>query len=247
MRTLTLRLATVLVVLASAQAAFAQSADEIIEKSLAAMGGRAALEKIKTRVMTGTITLSTPAGNIPGTIEIYNAAPNKTRTVINADLTSLGAGPMKIDQRFDGTNGYILDSMQGDRPVGGDQLANMRANAFPHPFLNYKAMGTTVTLVGKEKAGDRDAYVINFQPTQGPPVRQFIDAETFMPLRASIKMTVPQLGELEQTSEASDFRDIDGVKVPFKVQVSSKVQGYTIVVAKVEQNVTLDDKMFVKP
>ena len=43
------------------------------------------------------------------------------------------------------------------------------------------------------------------------------------------------------------FRVVDGVKVPFKVQVSSKVQGYTIVVTKVEQNATLDDKMFVKP
>ena len=144
MRTLTHRLLAVLLVLSFAPAAFAQSADDIIEKSLTAMGGRAALEKIKTRVMTGTITLRTPAGDIPGTIEIYNAAPNKTRTVINADLTSLGAGPMKIDQRFDGTSGYILDSMQGDRPVGGDQLANMRANAFPHPFLTYKAMGLSL-------------------------------------------------------------------------------------------------------
>ncbi len=31
-----------------------------------------------------------------------------------------------------------------------------------------------------------------------------------------IKITTPQIGELEQTADSSDFRDVDGVKVPFK-------------------------------
>jgi hypothetical protein len=210
------------------------------------MGGRAAMEKIKTRHTLGTMTLSTPAGDIPGTIEVTNAAPNKTRTVIKADLTSLGAGPMVVDQRFDGTTGYVLDSLQGDRPISGDQLANMRASGFPHPFLNYKAMGTSAT-VSKEKDGDRDAFVVLLQPTTGPAIRQYIDATTYLPSKAVIKLTMPQVGELEQTARSSDYRDIDGVKVPFKLEVSSAMQGFTIVISKVENNVPVDDKMFVKP
>jgi len=55
MRILIQRLAAVVLVLAWAQASSAQTADEVIEKSIAAMGGRAALEKIKTRSMTGSI------------------------------------------------------------------------------------------------------------------------------------------------------------------------------------------------
>lgn len=247
MRTVIQRLAIVVVALASAHAASAQTADEVIEKSITAMGGRAAMDKIKTRVMSGTISLRTPAGEIPGTIEVTNAAPNKARTVIKADLSAFGAGPIQIDQRFNGTDGYILDSMQGDRPISGDQLLNMRSNSFPHPFLNYKAAGMSAQLTGREKVGDRDAFVLLFEPSAGPAVRQFIDAETYMPLKTLIKMTVPQIGEIEQSSFASDFREVDGVKVPFKVEVSSSVQGFTITLDKVEQNVPVDEKLFSKP
>jgi hypothetical protein len=49
--------------------------------------------------MSGTITLNTPGGDIPGTIEIQNAAPNKARMLIKADLTALGAGPLAVAAR----------------------------------------------------------------------------------------------------------------------------------------------------
>lgn len=247
MRTLIQRFAPIVVVLAWSHQAAAQTADDIINKSIAAMGGRAAMEKIKTRSMSGSLTLTTPAGDIAGTIEIQNAAPNKTRTVIKADLSSLGAGPLEIDQRFDGTTGYVLDSLQGDRPITGNQLDNMKNGGFPHPFLNYKANGMSVSLAGKEKAGDRDAFVLVFEPAAGSPVSTFIDAETYLPIMTRVKTNLPQVGELEQTSRTSDYRDVDGVKVPFKVEVSSAVQSFTIIVNKVENNVAIDDKLFVKP
>lgn len=241
------RCLSVVVLLAWAHTASAQTADEIIEKSIAAMGGRAAMEKIKTRVMTGTIGLRTPVGDVAGDIEVTNATPNKSRTLINVDLTSLGAGPMRVDQRFDGTTGFVLDSLQGDRPITGDQLAGMKANSFPHVFLNYKASGISAKLSGKEKVGTRDAFVLLMEPTEGPAVKQFVDAETFMPLKTTTRLTLPQVGELEQSAEASDFRVVDGVKVPFKIEVSSAVQSFTITLAKVQQNVPVDDKIFVKP
>jgi hypothetical protein len=235
-------------VLACAQAAQAQTAEDIIEKSIAALGGRAALGKIKTSVMTGTITLTTPAGDIPGTIEIYNAAPNKLRTVIKADLSQFGAGPLTVDQRFDGTSGYVLDTLQGNRDITGNQLDNMRNSAFPHLFLAYKGMGQTVKLAAKEKIGDRDAYVLIFEPTAGSIVKQYVDAESLLPVRAMVTVNVPQLGQdVEQTAEPSDFRDVGGMKVPHKLRVSSSVQGFTVEFAKVEVNIPIDEKMFSKP
>jgi hypothetical protein len=231
-----------------AQAAWAQTADEVIDKSVTALGGRAAFAKLTSRRMTGTITLQTPAGDVAGTVELMNALPNKTRTLINADLTSLGAGALTIDQRFDGTKGYVLDNLQGNRDITGDQLENMRNAGFPHLFVKYKDLGIVAKLLGKEKAGDRDAYVIAFEPTTGSTIRQFIDADTYLPIRAVIKVTVPQLGQdVEQTSDVSDYRDVDGVKIPFKLSVSSNVQNYTIVITKVEHNVPIDDALFVKP
>ncbi len=234
--------------IAWASVASAQTADEIVEKCLTAVGGRAALAKIKSRSTTGTITLMTPAGEISGPIEILNETPNKVRTLIKVDLTSLGAGQMVFDQRFDGKSGYVLDSLQGNRDITGNQLDNMRNSAFPSPLLNYKEMGATMKLEGKEKIGTRDVYVMIFEPASGSVVRQYIDAETYLLTRMSVKVDVPQVGgELEQTTDFTDYRDVDGIKLPFQVKASSAVQSFAVTVSKVEHNVAVDETLFSKP
>jgi len=246
MRALT-RFVFVTAVIAWAPIASAQTADEVIEQHLAALGGRAALGKLDSRLMIGTFTLSTPAGDVAGPIEALNQRPNKARTLINLDLSALGAGPVRIDQRFDGTTGYVLDSMQGDRPVGGSQLENMRSAVFPTQYLDYKERGATVELKPKEKVGDRDLFQLVFTPKGGSPVRQYLDAESFLPVRMVVNVEVPGMGLLDQTSEFSDLREVDGVKVPFQVKSSSAAQSFTITVARVEHNVKVDPALFVKP
>lgn len=241
------RILAIAALFATADVAAAQTVDEVVDKHLAALGGRAAVEKIKSRAMTGTITLVTPGGDVAGTIETWNQAPNKSRTLIKVDLTALGAGPLVIDQRFDGTTGYVLDSLQGNRDITGNQLDNMRNAAFPSQLLNYKSRGVAAS-VTKEKAGDRDAYVISLEPPAGSVVRHFIDAETYLPLKNVVKVDVPQLGtQVEQTTEFSDFRVVDGVKSAFRVATSSSVQRFTIDVSKVEHNVAIDESSFSKP
>jgi hypothetical protein len=47
-----------------------------------------------------------------------------------------------------------------------------------------------VELAGKEKAGDRDAYVLIGKSKSGPFVRQYIDAETYLPLKTVMKVMV---------------------------------------------------------
>ncbi len=241
------RLAVAVVVLLSAHTAWAQTADEVIEKSLAALGGRAAHDKIKTRSMAGTITLSTPAGDLPGTIEILNALPNKTRTLIKADLSAFGAGPLEIDQRFDGKTGHVLNTLQGNTEMSGNQLDNMRNTGFPQIFATYKALGMKATLQPKEKVADREAYVVLFEPTAGSAIKQYIDAQSMLPIRFVMKVDAPQVGEFEQTTDLSDFREVDGVKMPFKLASSSSVQSYTVELTKVEHNTAIDEKLFVKP
>ena len=248
MRVVSRQLTVALLLLVWADAAWAQTADEVVNKSVTAMGGRAALGKVKSRSMIGTITLSTPAGDVAGSIEILNAAPNKTRTLIKADLSALGAGQLVVDQRFNGTSGYVMDSLQGNRDITGNQLDNMRNGSFPHPFLNYKEMGVATQLSGKEKVGAREAFVVIFEPTSGSVVRQYIDAETYLPTKAVVKVDVPQLGqEVEQTIEFLDYRDVDGIKLPFQLKATSAVQNYTIVITKVEHNVRIDETLFSKP
>ena len=241
------RFALVAIFLACAQFASAQTADEVIEKSITAMGGRAAFDKVKTRLATGELSIGTPAGDIAGTVEMYGAPPNKQRTVIKADLSQFGAGQLVIDQRFDGTTGYAMDTMQGNREITGSQLENMKAQSFPHPFLNYKASGSSVKLGAKEQVGGRDMFVLTFQPAAGEPIKQYVDAETYLPARTIITAEIPQMGKVEQMVDPSDYRDVDGIKVAHQMKLTNAMQSISMKFTKIENNVAIDEKMFSKP
>jgi hypothetical protein len=121
--------------------ASAQTADEIVERALAAAGGRAAHAKLRSRRATGTIALGTPAGDMSGTVEMLNEAPNKARALVQVDLSSLGAGKLVIDQRFDGLSGYVLDSLNGNREITGNQLETMRGGSFSQSSVELQAAG----------------------------------------------------------------------------------------------------------
>ena len=248
MRTSSTRILIVAAILSCARVASAQTADDVIEKSLTAQGGREALGKVTSRSMTGTLLVSTAGGDLPGTVEVVNQAPNKVHTSVSLDLTAVGAGSMTMDQRFDGTNAYMTDSMRGDSPVSDSQLQNMRNNFFPSPLLNYKDRSTKAALDGKkEKVADRDAYVLTFTPATGPASRLWIDAESYLPLKTSVTVETPEAGSLEQITEFADFRDVDGIKVPFRLKNTNAVQTVTITITKIEHNVKVDPAMFGKP
>jgi hypothetical protein len=236
-----------MVLMSWAGAASAQTADEAVEKVLAASGGRAALEKLTSRSTSGKITVSTPGGDISGTVEVLNAPPNKVRTLVTLDLSAMGAGLMTLDQRFNGTAAYAMDSMQGNRDISGDQLANMKNAEFPTPLMHYKERGTKIELGGKEKVGDRDTFVLLITPKEGPSSKVYIDAQTYLTDRLIVTTELPEVGRVEQTTDLSDYRDVDGVKVPFSIQNSSSVQSFVITVTKVEHNVKVDPALFSKP
>ena len=239
-------LAVILVLAGCAGVASAQTADEIVEKTLTALGGREALGKLTSRHVTGKVTVATPGGELPGTIEIFNQAPNKVRTLLTLDASSLGAGTVTLDQRFDGTTGTAMNSMQGTQDITGDQLANLKNADFPTPLLHYKERGTAIALAGKEKVGDRDAFALTVTPKAGPASRVFVDADSYLPIRLVVALDLPQVGRVEQTSDLGDYRVVDGVKMPFSIHNSSAVQTVNVTIGTVEHNVKLDPAMFVK-
>jgi outer membrane lipoprotein-sorting protein len=207
----------------------------------------AAFEKLTSRITTGTMAVSTAGGEFPASIEVYNQAPNKIRTLITLDLSAAGAGSLVIDQRFDGTDGFISDPMRGDGPMSSSQVQSLRNNTFPTPFLDYKKRGTKVDLAGKEKVGDREAFVLAVTPAEGPGSRIFVDAQTYLPLRAISTVEMPEIGNVEQTVDFSDFREVEGIQTPFTLKGSSSVQTFTVRVSKIENNPKIDPALFVKP
>lgn len=246
MKRLTLGLILSLLFLPSlTMSAAPQTADEIIEKHLAALGGRDALAKLTSRKAVGTITLSTEAGDLSGPVETYSKAPNKARLLLNIDLTPVGMSEtMTIDQRFDGTAGWTLNSLQGDMEITGDQLASMRNNAFPTPLLTYKDRGTKIEALPKDTVGGREVIVLQITPETGPASKVYLDPETYLVIKSVGKVNSPEFGEMEQTSTPSDYRTVDGVRVAFKVVNSSPIQTVTITLTSVEHNVAIDDALF---
>ena len=228
-----------------------QTADEVIEKHLTAMGGREALGKLTTRKSTGTFTLTVPNGELTGPIELYTKLPNKARAFIVLDLAPMGmTEKMTIDQKFDGTTGWTLNSVQGDNQIAGNQLDNMKNATFPNPLLNYKAVGTTVELLPNETVAGKAAVVLRITPKVGSVSKLFLDATTYLPFRSTATIDMPQptggVQQVEQVAEASDYRKVDGLMLPFKTVNATPEQKVTIVLTKVEHNVAIDDAMFVK-
>ena len=231
-----------------ASLAQAQTADEVVEKHLAAIGGRAALEKLTTQAASGTVVLSTQGIDLAGTVETYRKSPNKARTLMRIDLSSAGGSEMVVDQRCDGTSAFVSNSMQGNREITGKQLEGMLNARFPSPLLTYKEAGATVTLIGRDKVGDRAVLVLQYTPKSGPASKNYFDADTWLLLRSVVTLDVPEMGgAVEQTSEFADYRDAGGMKVPFKIVVINSAQTVTISLTKFDLNTTIDDAMFARP
>jgi outer membrane lipoprotein-sorting protein len=231
-----------------ASSARAQTADEIVEKHLAAMGGRAALAKLTSQVATGTVAISAQGADFGGTIELSKKAPNKSRTLMKLDLSALGGSEMVVDQRCDGKTAFASNNLQGDREITGSQLQNMLNASFPSPLLTYKEAGAKLELQGKETVGGRPVFVLAFTPAAGPASKLFIDAESFLVARSVTKLDVPEAGgTIEQTTDIGDYRVVDGVKTAFSVTVAGAAQTVTIALSKVEFNVPLDESVFSRP
>jgi len=63
-----------------------------------------------------------------------------------------------------------------------------------------------------------------------------------------VKINVPQVGgEVEQTTEVSNFKEVDGVKLPFQIKTSSAIQTLTVNVTQIEHNTQIDQALFAKP
>jgi len=86
--------AAVGMVLVLAPRALAQTAEEVVEKHLAAVGGRATLAKLTSQVAAGTVAIQAQGADLRGTIEITKKAPNKSRTLMRIDLSSVGGSEM---------------------------------------------------------------------------------------------------------------------------------------------------------
>ncbi len=213
------------------------TAEEILEKALAATGGRAPRQRITSIVSKGTLEVVTQG--LQGTIEIYAKAPNKMLIV----QTIPG---LEIKQGFDGQVGWISHSLLGFQRLEGAELAAFKRTATFQPELRWRELYEKIELVGEKKVGDRTAYVIRLTPAVGHPVTQYYDSETFRLLRTDTTQQGP-LGAIAQESYPSDYREVEGVLVPFTLTLKTPTAVVVIHITERKTNVEIDDARFAPP
>ncbi|MGB9611938.1 MAG: hypothetical protein ACPL7M_13290 [Bryobacteraceae bacterium] len=217
----------------------APSVDELVEKHIAAVGGREALSKVSSLVMTGSFEL--PAMGASGTITVYQKAPNKRLSVINID----GFG--EVFQGFDGERGFSISPM-GSIDMSGPMLEDARRDATMHAELHLKELYPKIEVKGKGKAGDREAWIVVMTPEKGNPVTAYFDAETFLMLKTS-GVRVTDQGEAEIESEFGDFREVPGtgIKAPHLIRQKLPVGEIILKITDIKANVDIPDSKFAKP
>jgi hypothetical protein len=228
----------------------AQAADtvqSVIDKHLAAMGGRAALGKLTSRKATGTISITTPVGDLSGPAELYLKAPNKSRAVMSLDLTAVGGpGTLNLEQIFDGVSGWSINPMQGDQEITGSQLENMKNSFFPSPFLEKDYGGSKAELLPRETINGTPWIVMKITRPSGSFVTLYFHPGTYLLARSLSIVDNPNGGTMQQSTVTQDYRAVDGVQVPFTVINTNELQTVTIKLTKVEHNVAIDDAVFKK-
>ena len=212
-------------------------ADQILERYVQAIGGREAWKKMTSRISTGTIDV--PAMNLSGTIEIREKAPNR----IVATITFNRA---KFSQGYDGSIGWTNDTQNGLREQTGEELTEAKRDAdFYHP-LDLHTLYSKFVVTGVEKVNDRDAYAMEATSPEGGTDKMYFDVQSGLVLRIVGQHHMPE-GVTTFTEDLSDYREVDGIKLPFKVEQKSAESTYTIEFKEVRQNVPIEDSAFAKP
>lgn len=213
------------------------SVDEILARSVEAMGGAAAINAVTSRVIKGTVDVAGISRG--GSFETYGLAPGKMLTVIQARAV----GTTKIG--FNGKSGWYLSGGAVSALKGGDLAALQRESDFYAP-LRTRINFAKVTMPGMSKIGYRDVYVLDLQPTVGPAERMYLDAQTYLPVRINTTRTVGRVSEPVEIY-LDDWRAVDGIKYPFSTSQSSPSVRLGFTVREIRHNVAVDVRMFEPP
>jgi hypothetical protein len=215
----------------------APTGDQILAKYIEALGGQAAIDKMKTLVMKGTYA---GFNGTPVPYEVDLAAPDKF--YINA-TSPQGT----IERGFDGKAAWEKG------PRGVNELMNPVLDDLKSTFLffhNIKLKEQFTRLRGgrKDKIGDRDVIVVNGMTADNHREQLFFDAETGL-LRRRISYLETPIGVIPNQVDFEDYRDVDGVKVPFTVKVLSVEPGLvsTRIYTEIKLNAPVDDAKFKMP
>ena len=221
----------------------AQNADGVIKKYVDFIGGKKNWEKVKTLKTSGKYNY----GGIEFPFTAYSKAPNHYKFIVPLEGKYYA-------QAFDGEKGWKIDAFKNETAPTmltgkvAQSMANEADVELQTAFIDHKRKGYGVTLEGKDTLDGKNCTVIKLVRKDGEAEKYYFDELTHALV---MKVSPSKNAELQGTilnTFYSDYRDVNGIKIPFKSLSKSNDQLILeVTIEKAEVNVTIDDKEFQPP
>lgn len=224
-----------LVTISGAEAEELKAAD-VIKKHIAALGGQDALSKHSCQATNGTIEVQ----GMSGTYESYKAAPAREHQKIDLKV-------VVQEHAVDSNKGWKRDQ-SGLREVTGTELDTLRESAIYNRILRFEDPGVfkKIQMVGRESVEGRPAFKLEFTLASGKTYNAYYDAETFLQVKQEAQVSKGK-NEFFQQVYFSEFRAVDGVKLPFKSRQVTPFNETVIKIDRIEFCQKVDESRFAMP
>ena len=207
--------------------------EQVLDRYVEGLGGRQALEKISSRVLKGS-RIGADGVLVPE--EVQAKAPNKLLITTSYPKQVFRTG-------FNGAQGWAK-SNEEQRDVPKDMLAEIKREAEFYKETKLNEIYLKMRVVGKANIAEREAYVIEATPNDGGNVQKlFFDTQTGLLVRKYSETNIA-LGQFPTQTDYEDYREVDGVKLPFLIRWSIPGRTWGRKITEVKQNVPLDDAQF---
>jgi hypothetical protein len=180
----------------------------ILDKHVAAIGGRQAILAHKSTHAVGTLAM--PSTGLTGALEIFGAHPNKTLLKI-----SIG-GVGEVLEGFDGTHGWSLSPMTGPMLLEGRQLDEKRFDSEFYSDLRSESRYASVTTLEQVDFDGRPCYKVRLVRKSGGEDIEFYDVATGLKA-GTITTRETQMGTVTGTTTESEYRKFGNLLQPTKV------------------------------
>lgn len=201
---------------------------DILDRYVEAVGGRGAFERLTTRVMSGKLVTDLPSRQPPvhesDGFTIYAKVPGKYLYIQDS------AGATHRDG-FDGETCWRRAGVEIDLAAHYDPRFAWFVD--PQNALRMWDYFPEMRVVGRRTLEGRPVYRVDVDDRESHSL--YFDVETALLVRLGI------------FTELRDYRDVDGVLVPFRMAISRKGGSSTYVFERIEHNVPIDDARFAAP
>jgi predicted Zn-dependent peptidase len=205
------------------------TAEEVIKNYVAAIGGMDKIDALED--LTMTMSASVQGQNLQTVVK--RKAPN----MMSMDMTVSGMAFMV--QKFDGEKGSAKQMGQ-EIPLDEASLMEMKTQAYIVPETHYADLGYKMELKGMEMVEGKKAYAVQLVSPSGSKSTDYYDISTGLKIR-----TVGEANGATVTNDFEDYREVEGVKFPYKLTVSGMMPFPLVMnVEKVEVNTGLEADSF---